>query len=458
MDMTKGSIRRNLILFIIPLAVGNVLQQLYNITDVFILGRYVGSDALAAVGAVTIMTFVFNAIIFGLKAGISIVCSTHFGEKNYSKVKTTISTGIILLVILGLLSTLIGICGCDAILAMLHTPKELLGEAAVYLRIYSIGIFFVFMFNFCYAVFQSLGNSRIPFIILVISTAVNIVGDITLVIYFNMGVAGTAIATVLAQAISSIVAALFLVREFKAVDTNKEKYKLFDVEVLKNVFSVGFPSIVQQAVVSVGILIVQSYINRCGADTISGVTIASKIEGIVSMPIVTIGEAVSVFTAQNVGAKKEYRIREGVTTALKIDYILVTILLVVLIFTGKPITRLFLGEEVSEEILTASFEYLMSLGIGLYFMSINHSVGGMLRGIQKMIPFLTSFVINIFVRIISAYILFHAFWRIGVFIANPVSFMAGSIVALYFYKKLYYDKYIRRNRYEEGSYYKCNEA
>ena len=157
-------------------------------------------------------------------------------------------------------------------------------------------------------------------------------------------------------------------------------------------------------------------------------------------------------------AKKEYRISEGVTTALKIDYILVTILLVVLIFTGKPITRLFLGEEVSEEILTASFEYLISLGIGLYFMSINHSVGGMLRGIQKMIPFLISFVINIFVRIISAYILFHAFWRIGVFIANPVSFMAGSIVALYFYKKLYYDKYIRRNRYEEGSYYKCNEA
>ena len=447
MDMTKGSIRRNLILFIIPLAAGNILQQLYNITDVFILGRYVGSDALAAVGSVTIMTFVFNAIIFGLKTGVSIVCSTHFGEKNYSKVKSTISTGIILLVILGLLSTLTGLFGCDVILRILHTPDELIGEASVYLKIYSFGIFFVYMFNFCYAVFQSLGNSRVPFIILVISTVVNVVGDISLVIFFDMGVAGTAIATVMAQTISSIVAAFFLVKEFKVVDTEKEEYKRFDVDVLKNIFSVGLPSIVQQAVISVGILIVQSYINRCGADTISGVTIASKVEGIVSMPVVTIGEAVSVFTAQNVGAGKHYRIKEGVSTALKIDFIMVTILLIILVFTGRPITRLFLGSDANKEILTASMQYLMTLGVGLYFMSINHSVGGMLRGVQKMMPFLCSFVVNIIVRIIAAFILYRSFQRIGVFVANPVSFMSGSIVALYFYKKLYLDKY--RDKYTD---------
>lgn len=444
MDMTKGSIKRNLILFIIPLAAGNILQQLYNITDVFILGRYVGSNALAAVGSVTIMTFVFNAIIFGLKTGVSIVCSTHFGEKDYAKVKSTISTGIILLVILGLFSTLVGLFGCNLILRMLHTPEDLFKEAAIYLKIYSFGIFFVYMFNFCYAVFQSLGNSRVPFIILLISTVVNIVGDLVLIVAFDMGVAGTAIATVLAQIVSSLVAAFLLTKEFKSVDTGKEVYKKFDIDLLKNIVSVGLPSIIQQGIVSVGILIVQSYINRCGADTISAVTIASKIEGIVSMPIVTIGEAVSVFTAQNVGAKKEYRIQECVFTALKIDYIMVTFLLIILIFTGKPITNFFLGGKASEEILTASLHYLITLGIGLYFMSINHSVGGMLRGIQKMMPFLGSFVVNIAVRVISAYVLFHAFWRVGVFIANPVSFMAGSIVALYFYKKLYHDVYVKR--------------
>lgn len=452
MDMTKGSIRRNLILFIIPLAAGNVLQQLYNITDVFILGRFVGSNALAAVGAVTIMTYVFNAIVFGLKTGVSIVCSTHFGEKDYAKVKSTISTGMILLVMLGSLSTLVGVFGCDMILRLLHTPEELFENAAVYLRIYSFGLFFVFMFNFCYAVFQSLGNSRVPFIILLISTVVNIVGDITLVIYFDLGVAGTAIATVAAQIISSLVAAVFLIKEFKNVSRETSEYKKFDTDVLKNIFGVGLPSIVQQGVLCVGILIVQSYINRCGADTISGVTIASKIEGIVSMPIVTIGEAVSVFTAQNVGAGKEYRINEGVSTALRIDYIMVTIMLVILAFTGRSITALFLGGDVNEEILTASMQYLMALGVGLYFMSINHSVGGMLRGVQKMMDFLGSFVVNIIVRIIAAFVLYKAFWRIGVFIANPVSFMSGSLVALFFYNRY------RRNENEKGCNYKCNEA
>ena len=387
------------------------------------------------------MTFVFNAIIFGLKTGVSIVCSTHFGEKDFAKVKSTISTGMILLVILGTIATLIGLFGCNTTLKLLHTPDELFQDAATYLKIYSFGIFFVFVFNFCYAVFQSLGNSRIPFIILLISTVLNVVGDITLVVIYDMGVRGTAIATVVAQVISSLVAALLLIREFKNVSNETKAYKKFDIDVLQNIFRVGLPSIVQQAVLSAGILVVQSYINRCGADTITGVTIASKIEGIVSMPIVTIGEAVSVFTAQNVGAGKEYRIKDGVSTSLKIDFVMVTVMLSILIFTGKSIITLFLGEDVNEEILTAGMQYLIALGIGLYFMSINHSVGGMLRGIQRMMPFLGSFVVNIIVRVITAFILFGLFRRIGVFIANPVSFMSGSLVVLYYYKKLYLDKY-----------------
>ena len=268
-------------------------------------------------------------------------------------------------------------------------------------------------------------------------------GDITLVVIYDMGVRGTAIATVVAQVISSLVAALLLIREFKNVSNETKAYKKFDIDVLQNIFRVGLPSIVQQAVLSAGILVVQSYINRCGADTITGVTIASKIEGIVSMPIVTIGEAVSVFTAQNVGAGKEYRIKDGVSTSLKIDFVMVTVMLSILIFTGKSIITLFLGEDVNEEILTAGMQYLIALGIGLYFMSINHSVGGMLRGIQRMMPFLGSFVVNIIVRVITAFILFGLFRRIGVFIANPVSFMSGSLVVLYYYKKLYLDKYSR---------------
>ena len=435
MDMTKGDIRRNILLFILPLALGNLLQQFYNITDIVILGRYAGPDALAAVGAVTIMTYVFNAVVFGLKTGVAIVCSTHFGEKDYAKVKSTVTTGTAVLVVVGSISTVAGTVYCDDILRLLHTPENLFQDAAVYLKIYICGLFFVYIFNFCSGIFQALGESKKPFIILLICTVINVILDIVFVRYIGMGVAGTAVSTVIAQAVSSIVAVVMLFSRFTQI-AKTEKYKWFDLTILNNIFYIGLPSIVQQGIVSFGVIIVQSFINRCGPDTIAGVTIASKIEGIVTLPILTIGEAVSVFTAQNMGAGKPERIKAGVGTALRLDYLMSTVLFVITMIAGRKIISIILKEQSTGEILDAGMEYLFMMGIGMYFMSINQTIGGAFRGFQKMGPFLLSFACNIAVRVVSVNLLYQYMDRIGVFLANPVSFLAGSVVAVCFYKNI----------------------
>ena len=423
----------------IPLALGNIFQQLYNITDTYILGKYVSSNALAAVGSLNSLLYIFNSVIFGLRSGVSVVASTYFGERRMDKVKTTIQTGFSMLFVVGILSTLIGVLGGRLIIRFMKTPEVIAEDAILYLKIYSGGLIFLFVFNLCTAIFQSLGDSIIPFLILCVSTVLNIVLDILFVCIFRMEVRGAAYATVIAELILAVLAVSILLIKLKTLKVN-QKTVWFDYNEFSGICRVGLPSVLQQGILAIGVFTVQFLINQCGPDVIAGNSIASRIEGIATMPIVTIGEAMSVFTAQNIGAGKRERISRGIRLAIRFDMGLVFCMFLIIATSGRWLIGLFMVGS-NEAITQAGMEYLYAMTTGALFMGVAHNLNGAMRGARQMKGFLLSYLTNIISRVILSMMLFSIWGRIGIWISLPLSIFFGMLVAIkYYFKDVYYVK------------------
>jgi putative MATE family efflux protein len=432
--MTQGNIAKALIQFVLPLALGNAFQQLYNIVDTLVLGHYVGTNALAAVGEASMIIWVFNAVIFGLKSGVSILCSTYYGAGNVKNLRRIILIGIWMLVGISAVCTIVGFLIGTPFLKYLNTPEEIFSDAILYWRIYVAGMSFLFVFNFCNGVFQSFGESRLPFLILVISSLVNIALDIVFVCRFKWAVFGVGLATVIAEFISALIGVVFLIRKLKTLHTD-QKEKIWDFGEFKAIIRLALPSALQQGVLAIGVVAVQAVVNKCGTSLIAGATISGKIEGIVSIPLVTIGEAMSVFTAQNIGAKKKERIPQGIRAAFAISYILWAVIAVVSVFWGKDLVCLFLSEY-DAAVVRDGYSFMMSSLCMMVFMVVQRDLSGVLCGMQKMKYFVYTFMINITARIIFAYSTYGLIGRYSVLIANPFSVACGMIAATAFYFRI----------------------
>ena len=313
-DLLNGSPGKNLLLFALPMILGNLFQQFYNMADSMIVGNFVGEESLAAVGASYALTNVFIMIAIGGGNGASVITSQYLGAKNYNRMKTSISTALISFLVLSLLLGGFGFAFNGEILRRLQTPENVLDQARLYLGIYFLGMPFLFMYNVLAAIFNAMGDSRTPLYLLIFSSVLNVGLDILSVTVFGMGVDGVAIATVVAQGVSACISFFLLMRKLRGYRSERaegERFAFFDSRMLWSGTRVAVPSILQQSIVSIGMLLVQSVVNSFGSPALAGYSAGSRIESLCIVPMIATGNAVSTFTAQNIGAGKVERVKQG---------------------------------------------------------------------------------------------------------------------------------------------------
>ena len=432
-NMTVGNPTRTIISFALPLAAGNLLQQLYNITDTIIIGKFISSEALAAVGITTNITFLLLAIASGLSMGTSIVISQYYGAGNNSKAKSVLFTGLISSVVLGCFVMAIGLVLKRGLLQMIKTPQSAFSMADSYLTIYLYGILFLFLFNIGNSIFQAFGDSKTPFVVLLISSIINVFLDIIFVKELDFGVKGAAYATVIAEVLSALVSAFFLYKKIKILQTNK--FEIFDIALLRKIIKVAVPSILQHSIVSVCSMSVQALINGCGASVVAGYTASTKIDSVASSPMVNIGTAFSTYSAQNIGAKRNDRVKEGIKGALCLDlWISVLIILIAFIF-GTELMGLFVKNGSGADVIAIGTDHLKIVCLGNFIQGTMHIFGGLLRGAGDLKGFLATFSCNMISRVIFAYVLYFFMGRTGIWISLVVGWMIGTCVGIFRYRR-----------------------
>ena len=340
LDMTEGNIAKLLITFAIPLLLGNIFQYLYNTVDSLVVGNFVGKEALAAVGSTT---YIINTLVMffgGISVGASVIISRYFGAHDDETLHRAIETTMALTFIGSVLCTVAGIALSPLLLRFMDTPEDVLPSSSVYLRIYFGGITGLMVYNMGSGILRAVGDTKRPLYFLIFSSIMNIILDLLFVVVFGLGIAGVAYATVLAQMISAVLVLMLLTK-------TKEKYRLIwkdlrvDMQLTKEILSVGFPVGLQQAVTSFSNVYVQSYINSFGSAGMAGWSSFTKIDSFLALPLQSIAQAITTFAGQNVGAKNLGRVKDGVKTALKISVPLIFVMACFLYVFAPQLVSLF---------------------------------------------------------------------------------------------------------------------
>lgn len=427
-SMVSGNPTKALIGFTLPMVAGNLFQQFYNIMDSIIVGNVVGEEALAAVGASTAITMLFVMVAIGTGVGCSVVISQLFGANQFEKMKTAISTALLSILGFSIFLSLLGVVINRGLMRLMGTPENIFKDAAEYMQIYFFGFAFLFLYNAFSAIFNALGDSRKPLLFLMFSSLLNIVLDLYFVAELHMGVPGVAWATLISQALSAFLSFFFLMRKLRRIET--EKYARFDVELLVNMVKVAIPTVVQQSIVSVGMLLIQSAVNRFGSTFLACYTAATKIDGIAIVPMVAVGNAMSTYVAQNMGAKKPERISVGYRICLVMAAGIGLLIAVVLHFTGESFVGLFLDTDASAEAISIGVNYLSTVSMFYFVMGSMNVSNGVLRGAADMGWFLSSSVCNLVTRVALTYALADVTQGMIIMWANPVGWSVGLVITL----------------------------
>lgn len=433
-DLTQGKAETVLWQFCLPLFGSIIFQQLYNIADSLVAGKFIGENALAAVGNSYEITLIFIAFAFGCNIGCSIIVSQLFGAKDYNRLKTAVTTACIFSAVLCGLLMLIGILGCSPLLSLIHTPQEVFADSKLYLDIYVWGLPFVFFYNIATGIFSALGDSKTPFYFLAVSSTANIAVDILFVKAFRMGVAGVAWATFLCQGVSCILAVLTVWMRMKKIKTTK-KAVLFDFDILKKIAVIAIPSILQQSFISVGNILIQSVINGFGPSVMAGYSAAVKLNNMVITSFTTIGNGISNFSAQNLGAHKYGRISEGFRAGLKMVWCLCIPFCVVYIFLGKYLLLLFMEQDAAAALLTGR-QFLWILSPFYFVVSAKLVADGILRGVSAMRQFMAGTFTDLILRVVLAFVLSDLTGSaLGIWCAWPIGWTIAMVLSIGFYRK-----------------------
>ena len=422
-----------LLIFAFPMIIGNLFQQFYTMVDSVVVGRFVSEHALAAVGASYSLTNVFISIAIGGGVGASVLTSRYFGSREYRKMKTSVTTAMLSFLMVSLILGGIGLFFGQEIMELLNTPENILEQATEYLNIYFLGLPFLFMYNILSAMFNALGRSKIPLYLLIFSSVFNIVLDVVFVREFHMGVAGVAWATLIAQGISAVVAFLLFVREMKQYQGEKGDTR-FDKEEFSRMSRIALPSILQQSTVSIGMMLVQSVVNSFGAEMLAGFSAAMRIESICIVPMAAMGNVMSSFTAQNLGAGKQERVVKGYHTGYGIVFGFGMILCVILEFFYQPLIGMFLGEEGTALAMSTGTDYLRFIGWFFTFIGLKMITDGVLRGAGDMKMFTVANLVNLSIRVIMAVTLAPVFGIAMVWYAVPVGWAANYVISFLEYR------------------------
>ena len=437
---------RSLFFFALPMILGNLFQQFYTTVDSIIVGQFVGEDALAAVGASYSLTTVFIMIAIGGGIGASVITSQYLGAGIYRKMKTSVSTALISFLILSLVLSAIGLLGNRAILSGLNTPENILSDAVLYLEIYFLGLPFLFMYNILSSIFNALGNSRTPLYLLIFSSLLNIGMDLVMVRVFHLGVAGVAIATVIAQGLSAVISFCLLLRllgtyreetgmmetdadERRAEDADTAQRKLYDFSMLGNMIKVAIPSMVQQSIVSIGMLLVQSVVNGFGSSVLAGYTAGMRIESICIVPMIATGNAVSTFTAQNLGAGQPERVRRGYLAGVRMVAAFAVLTCLILTIFHGPIINAFLEEGSDAAAFATGNAYLTFIAFFFVCIGMKAITDGVLRGAGDVVVFTLANLINLGIRVSFAFGFAEVIGVEAVWFAVPMGWTTNFVIS-----------------------------
>lgn len=432
-DLTTGKPSVVLWSFSIPMLISVMFQQIYNIADSMIAGRFVGEDALAAIGASYPITMIFIAIALGSNVGCSVVISQLFGGKKYREMKTAISTTFIASLALSILLTVVGLIFCRGLMKLIQTPENIFADGALYLRIYICGLVFLFLYNISTGIFNALGDSRTPLCFLIGSSVGNIVLDLLFVITFRMGVAGVAWATFIAQGIACVLSVLTLKKRVNAVPA-EQKPELFSFAMLKKISYVAIPSILQQSFVSIGNMFIQGLINSFGSATIAGYSAAIKLNTFAITSVTTLSNGLSGFVAQNMGARKLERVKSGFKAGLVLVEAVASLFFVAYFFFNDTMLGLFMDQN-STVALGIGREFLKIVTPFYFVVAMKLIIDGLLRGSEAMRYFMIDTFSDLVLRVVLAFLLSGALGATGIWLSWPIGWGVASAMAIVFYLK-----------------------
>ena len=438
-DLTTGKPSRVLWKFCLPLFGSIIFQQLYNIADSFVAGKFIGENALAAVGNSYEITLIFIAFAFGCNIGCSVVAAQFFGAKDLRSMKTTIYTTLIASAGLCAVLMLVGLLLSRQLLGLINTPDEIMKDSQLYLNIYICGLPFVFFYNVATGIFSALGDSKTPFFFLMASSLSNIAVDILFVTAFGMGVDGVAWATFLCQGVSCVLALVVVFRRFVKLPT-EGRVRVFSWNHFGRFAVIAIPSILQQSFISVGNIIIQSVINSFGAAVMAGYSAAVKLNNMVITSLTTLGNGISNYTAQNLGASKYDRIKSGFRAGIKLVWALCVPLVALYVFAGQPLVHIFL-ESPTGQAMDTGVAFLRIIAPFYFIVSAKLVSDGVLRGAGLMKKFMIATFTDLVLRVALAEVLSRtALGTTGIWISWPIGWTIAAALSIVFYATVRWEK------------------
>ena len=423
-----------MLVFAFPMIVGNLFQQFYTMVDSVIVGQFVGENALAAVGASYSLTNVFISIAIGGGVGASVLTSRYFGARDYRRMKESVYTALSAFLVVSILLGGVGLIFSRQTLLALNTPVNILADATEYLNIYFIGLPFLFMYNVLSSMFNALGRSKIPLGLLIFSSLFNVGMDLYMVRALHMGVAGAAWATLIAQGISAVAAFVIFLRQMRGYRI-EGKVSVFDLRTFSEMCRIALPSILQQSTVSIGMMLVQSVVNSFGSEVLAGYSAGSRIESIAVVPMSAMGNVMSSYTAQNLGAGRQGRVVTGYHTAFGILAAFAAVICVILVPFAQPIIGLFLGEDGTAMAMETGVSYLRFIGWFLMLIGMKMVTDGLLRGAGDMTMFTIANMVNLSIRVVVSMTMAPRFGIGWVWYAVPVGWAANFIISYIEYRR-----------------------
>lgn len=432
--LTEGSIWKKIIVFAIPIFIGNVFQQLYNTVDSLIVGNFIGNDALAAVSSSGNLIFLLVGFFNGIAMGAGVIISKYFGAKDYKKLQLAIHTDVAFGLVASVILTVLGIIFTPQILTWMGTPESVLPNSIIYFRIYFVGATAVVMYNIAVGILQAIGDSRHPLYYLIISSIVNVVLDLFFVAVLKLGVGSAALATVISQAISAILCFYRLMHYDTVYKVSWRKIR-FDGSMLKQIIQLGLPSGIQNSIIGFANVIVQSNINVFGVNAMAGCGAYTKIEGFAFLPITCFSMALTTFVGQNLGAGKLERVKKGAKFGI-ICSVTMAEIVGVAIWIGAPVLiRLFNDDPA---VIAFGIKQAKTEALFYFLLAFSHCIAGIMRGAGKaIVPMITMLITWCLIRITYITVAVHLVPKIGViFWAYPLTWGLSSIIFLTYYKKV----------------------
>lgn len=434
-DMTQGNPTKLIISFAMPMLAGNVFQQLYNLVDTIVVGRYVGKNALAAVGSsFAIMVFI-TSVIIGLCMGASVVISQFFGAKQEDKLKRAVSTSFIFILGVTIFITVVTLVFTDQFLTMMKTPAEVLSDSRIYLKYIFSGLIFTFLYNIAAYLLRALGDSKTPLYFLILAALVNVVLDLVFVINFNMGVAGVAIATVIAQALSAVLCIIYSYIKLPLLHFKLREF-VFDKDIFYMTARYSILTSVQQSIMSFGILMVQGLVNTFGTNAMAAFAAGAKIDSFALLPARDLGNAFSTFIAQNIGAGKIDRVKMGVQSATRSIIVICSVISVAILASAYYLILIFVKPE-ETQVISLGIQYIYIEGVFYVLIGFLSMFYGFFRAVGQLQISIILTVVSLGTRVLLAYTLaaIPSIGLYGVWWSIPIGWALADIIGFIKYRR-----------------------